>query len=206
MEYRCLLILFFIVPFQKCIAQTVDTANDIVYEPVKEDYFKPYKHAKLIADYYFTDGYSTSERYAYEIILIDSLVMVQFSAPESDSYRYVEYDKRTLLANKDIGRLKLLLRKAGLKQVRKGIPRATFTAYTKEVLILRSKNINIAGGMAYGNGASYPDSMRAEIVVKEIAEDRKQSSSIGGDYDTVILFLKKLFVDLARLEKQAIKQ
>jgi hypothetical protein len=182
-----------------------DTSN-IVYEPIQKGYLKEYNKASFIADYFFSDGWSNSDRYSYEIILTDSLLTLNFNSPGSDSYKHVVYHKKKILTHGELNDLKKIIRSAQLKQTKKGIPRATFSAYTKEVLIVRYRNISIAGGLAYGNIASYPGSESEIQVKKEIADDRRQSSSIGGNYDLLISALKKYFTALAKLKKRSLQE
>ena len=207
MVLRLLLYLIIILSLsQKIVAQVnSDTINtDIRYEPVKEDYFKKYKKAKLIVEYYFTDGWSNLDRYSYEIIIIDSLLMLAFESPKTDSYEPVSFQKKTVLTNSQLDSLKKRLINSSLKQSKIGIPNPTFSAYTKEVLIVKYKNINVAGGLAYGNIASYPDSESKKDIDQEISDDRKQSSSIRGEYDMIINFLKRCFPELDKLKKKSL--
>ena len=157
---------------------------------------KIFKNAKLKIDYFFTDGWSTGDRYSYEIIVIDSLIMIAFSSPESDSYKYVSYEKKFLLPASGINAIKLAVLNSKIKQKKNGIPRPDGSAHTKEVLIVKYKQIDIAGGMAYANIASFPDSEPLEKLNKEIAKDRRLSSSLGGNYDLLIKTLKSNFVEI----------
>ena len=206
MTFKTFLFAFLLLAFPKVYAQAKSDTSDVVYEPLMKDYFKDYKKAKFIVDYYFTDGSSTGNRYSYEIIVADNLLMLNFNSPKTDDYKYVAYNKQNFLDNSDITNLKRIIKKSQLKQTKKGVPRATFTAYTKEVLVVRFNGISVAGGFAYGNIASYPDSERTTQIKKEIADDRKQSSSIGGNYNLLISVLKKYFVDLDKLKAQSIKK
>jgi len=197
-----LLLLTFFVDY----AQSEKDTGDIIYESIPKDYLKEYKKASFIADYFFTDGFSTNDRYHYEIIITDSLLTLNFYSPKSDSYKHIVYNKKKLLNDNELNQLKQIAITAQLKQSKKGIPNAKFSYYTQEVLIVQYNNISIAGGLAYGNIANYPDSESESQVTKEIADDRKQSSSISGNYDLVISALKKYFVDLDKLKKQSIQE
>ena len=128
------------------------------YEPVTEDYFKGYKKAKLKLDYYFTDGSSTGNRYVYELVLVDSLLLLAFDSPQTDDYTYISYQKRLLLSSSQLTAIKAALANANLKQRVRGIPKPDGTAHTKEVLIIKYGRVAIAGGMAYANRACFPDS------------------------------------------------
>jgi hypothetical protein len=196
-----LLLLTFFVDY----AQSEKDTSDIIYEPIPKDYLKEYKKASFIADYFFTDGWSRSDRYSYEIIVTDSLLTLNFNSPKSDSYKHVVFNKKKILNKNELNNLKQIIKTAQLKQSKKVIPIAKFSAYTNEVLIIQYKDISIAGGLTYGNIASYPDSESETQVNKEIADDRNQSSSISGNYDLLISALKKYFGDLDKLKKQSIQ-
>ena len=187
-------------------AQSERDTGDIIYEPIPKDYLKEYKKASFIADYYFTDGWSRSDRYSYEIVITDSLLTLNFNSPKSDSYKHIVLNKKRILTKNELNNLKQTIKTAQLEQSKKVIPVAKFSAYTNEVLIVQYNDISIAGGLTYGNIASYPDSESETQVTAEIADDRKQSSSISGNYDSVISALKTYFVDLDKLKKQSIQE
>ena len=117
--------------------------GDIVYDTVTEDHLKDYKNAKMLVDYYFTDGISTSDRYSYEIMVADSLLMVAFHSPGTDSYKYVSYEKETLLTDTQANLLGIAITLAKLRQTKTGIPRTRYSAYTKEVLTVHYQNTHI---------------------------------------------------------------
>lgn len=206
MTHKYFLFALLLLTFSKDYAQSENDTSNIVYEPISKDIFKEYKNAKLVVDYFFTDGFSNQDRYSYEIIIMDSLLMINFSSPETDSYNYISYDKKSLLDDSKLDNIKQVIKSIQFKQIKNGIPRATFSAYTKEVLIVRYKNLSIAGGLVYANIASYSDNEPANQVNKEIADDRKQSSSISGNYDLLISALKKYFMDFDKLKTQSLKE
>jgi len=183
-------------------ADSVDIdVKSIKYEPLTEDNYKDFPKAKLIVDYYYTNGISLGDRYSFEIILIDSLFMLGFSSPKTDSYNYVSYQKKYLLTPEQVGTIKSALASAGLKQTKKGIPRPDASAHEKEVLIIKSKNINIAGGRF--NHVIFSDNTSDAHMNKEISLERKLTSSVGGNLDSIIRTLKKYFPDLPKLLEQA---
>jgi hypothetical protein len=174
------------------------------YEPVTEDYFKGYKNAKLKLDYYFTDGSSTGNRYVFELVLVDNLLMLSFDSPQTDDYAYISYQKKILLSDSQLTAIKVALAKANLKQRVKGIPKPDGTAHTKEVLIVKYRNLALAGGMAYANRACFPDSESEATVQQQIRQDRRRSSSINGNYDILIRTLLTHFTDLTSLKREAL--
>ena len=206
MTPKYFLITLFLLTFSNDYAQSQTDTSDIIYKAIPKDYLKEYNKASFIADYFFTDGWSTNDRYHYEIIVTDSLLTLNFYSPKSDSYKHVVYNKKKLLNDSELNKLKQIVRTAQLKQSKKGIPNARFSAYTQEVLIVQYNHISIAGGLAYGNIVSYPNSESEKQVNKEIADDRNQSSSISGNYDLLISALKKYFVDLDKFKKQSIQK
>lgn len=202
------LLFFFLmlVSVARVSAQT-DSADinikDIHYEPVTEDYFSDYKYAKLIVNYYCSDGWSANDRYSYEVVLIDSLLMVGFDSPETEGMNYISFQKKTIIPEALVDTIKNTLGRAGLIQVKSGIPIPVAAAHTKEVLIVKYAGINIAGGLFYYN--MLQQDMPADKINAMIAKERKLTSSIGGDYDSVILAMRNLFPDLNALMSEALK-
>ena len=185
----------------------VDSADvnikDIHYEPITEDYFADYKNAKLIVNYYCSDGTSITNRYSYEVVVIDSTLMLGFDSPETEALGYISYEKKQMLTHAQFQTLKDILVKAELVQKKIGIPRPDVSAHTKEVLIVRYGDINIAGGMFHYNMLQ-EDQPKSRIEA-DVARQRRLTSSIGGDYDSIIHLLEAYFTDLLGLMNQALK-
>lgn len=177
--------------------------KDIHYEPVTEDYFSEYKNAKLIINYYCSDGWSVNNRYSYEVVVIDSMLMLGFDSPETDGLRYISYEKKTILPAQFVDTLKNMLGRAGLVQKKKGIPVPVEAANTKEVLIVKYGGINIAGGLFYYN--MLQEDASPEKINAIIQHERKLTSSIGGGYDSIMLAMKGLFPELEGLMSEALK-
>ena len=97
--------------------------------------------------------------------------------------------------------LNRVIREARLVQVREGVPRPLYTGHTRERLIVRSKEWQIGGGMCNSSIAE-PGTSDREIQA-EIEAGRKESSSIGGDYDAVIKAMRALFPELKGLMAKA---
>lgn len=134
------------------------------------------------------------------IILVDSLLMSGFSSPKTDSYNYISYQKKYLLTPEQTGTIKSALVSAGLKQTKKGIPQPDASAHEKDVLIVKYKNINIAGGRF--NHVIFADNTSDAQNNKEIRLERKLTSSVGGNFELIIKTLKKYFPDLPKLLEQ----
>lgn len=165
--------------------------TEYIYDIDTEEYFKGNRDAKLIVDYYYSEGISTGNRFSYEIMVIDSLIIVDFSSPETDTYRLLRYRKEWLLTHEQQDAIKSVLAKAGLKQKIQGIPRPEGTAHVKQILIARSGKTNV-------KGYAHEDDVDWKIAQ---AQEVKESSSIGGDYLAVIDALRQLSVDLLGLLK-----
>jgi hypothetical protein len=181
---------------------SIDIKN-VHYEPVTQDYFADYSHATLIVNYYCSDGWSISNRYSFEVVLIDSVLMLGFDSPETESMRYISYQKKTILSPDRVDTIKNILGRAGLTQTKLGIPSPTAAANTKEVLIVRYASTNIAGGLFYYNAISQDESQ--EKINAMIEREKKLTSSIGGDYESVMLAMKNYFPELSGLMSDAIK-
>lgn len=202
-------LIFFLLtalPAARVFAQTDSTEiniKDVHYEPVTEDYFSDYPKAKLIINYYCSDGWSVTDRYSYEVVVIDSLLMMGFDSPETDGLHYISYQKKVIIPQELVDTLKNMLGRAGLKQLKNGIPEARAAANTKEVLIVKYGSINIAGGMFFYN--MLQEDASPEKINAMVARERSLTSSIGGNYDSIIFAMKGLFPDLDGLLSEALK-
>ena len=210
MERVTYILLFFLfIPAVPVLGQTntqdadmdIDVSS-VQYEPVSRNYFAEYKYAGFIMDYYCSDGWSVTDRYTYEVVVIDSLLMVGFDSPETGAMHYISFQKKTIIPPDETDTLKNILGRAGLRQLKKGIPVPARSAYTKEVLIVKYAGINIAGGMFYYNMLQQ-DASAADIN-KMVAGQRSLTSSISGNYNSVIQALQSLFPQLGGLMAQAV--
>lgn len=184
-------------------AQDTTDLKNVRYEPLTQDYFADYPHAKLIVNYYCSDGWSATNRYNYEVVLIDSLLMLGFESPETDEMRYISYQKKTVVPQAFVDSVKNLLGRAGLKQLKQGIPKPVMAANTKEVLIVKYSTVQIAGGVFYYN--MLQQDMPQEKINAMVRRERQLTSSIGGDYDNVMLAMKSYFPELSNLMTEALK-
>jgi hypothetical protein len=204
--FTILLILLLSLPVTHAIGQ-VDSLDfnikNVKYEPVTEDYFADYKGAKIIVNYYCSDGWSISDHYSYTVILVDSLLMLGFYSPETDGLRYISYEKKILLSSSITDSMEHMLNRAHLKQIKEGIPTPTAAANTKEVLIVKYRDLNIAGGMFYYN-VLQEDASPKEINAM-VSKERKLTSSIGGDYESIMKAMINLFPELKSLTQQVLK-
>lgn len=176
--------------------------RDVHYDIDTENYFSEYKNAKLIANYYCSKGLSENNRYSYEVVVIDSVLMCGFDSPETESMNYISYQKKKMLTPGQERELKNMLDNAGLKQLRLGIPRPDVSAHTKEVIIIDYGKLKIQGGMI---NYQVQEEMSPDERAAEEAKERRQTSSIGGDYDALIKVMLGFFTDLDKLKSEAIK-
>ncbi len=204
MIYKNVLCLFCTLIVEQSFSQISDTITSgmiIRYDTTTEDFFKEYKDAKLIVDYYCTTGISTQDRYSYEIILIDSVLMFAFNSPNTENYNHVSYENKRILPNLQFAEFKIDLTSAKLTQIKNGIPYPNASANNKEVLIVKFDNINIRGGLF--NYVLYESSKSQKEIEENVAFTRKESSSIGGDYEKVFSELKQYISNLDSLITQA---
>ena len=201
---KTLLIAFGIVFSLICSGQEIETKK-YQFEKLNVDLKKDYNNAEFILDYYFTDGISLGDRYFYEIIVTDSIMTLTFDSPDFGDYDYMKYVKRIHLEPEEVDTLKLVVKKAKLKQTHQGIAHWDGSMYTRELLIVKLDNIYIAGGQTYGPIGTYADDEPDDKVKKEIEKDKRDSSSISGDYDSIVNLLKKYFTNVGELYKAAYK-
>lgn len=157
--------------------------------------FGQFENAKFKLDYYHNEGYSTGNRYWYEIIVIDSLLVLYFDSPQNDDWNNVHYHKSLILMQNEVKMIQNEVKLADLGQKSEGFPEWrdwSGSGYGENRLIIESDSLNIAGGMIYNNIFSDDeDDFEASIV-----QDMNASSSISGDYLSLFEELEKLFDSL----------
>lgn len=167
------------------VEYTYDTAKVNVFEGVEKASFK--------LDYYHSEGYSSGSRYWYDIIIVDSLMILNFKSPDIDDWNYVSYQKQVELSDSALSSIKSLVKSLKIGQKRKGIPRPLGSGYGSEILHIEWGELSISGGATYmciGGDDGIED------YHSRIKEEKKQSSSISGDYETLFLQLTGLFDSL----------
>ena len=180
-----------------------ETLEIIETDTVKEiSIFEGFEDANFKLNYFHTTGYSSGNRYYYEVILVDSLIILNFKSPQNDDWDYISYQKRFVVENDQLEKIKEVVNKANLYQKNEGIPNwGDFdwcgSAYGAKKLWVESENINIAGGMVYltiGEGNE-----NSKKYKKRTGDEMKKSTTIGGDYETLFIELEKLFKSLSVL-------
>jgi len=173
---------------------------EIQYDPVGNNLFPGYDNAKLVVDYFYTEGISNSERYSYEIIVVDNMLMLSFRSPETEDYYKINFKTKRTLTKKQTASLSSVLRRSRMKQIKDGMPRPYCSGNTREVLIIRSKELNIAGGLFYCGLFDSDDTK--ESIQKQIQSEEKETSSIGGNYRAVFDLLDSFFIEKKGLLKK----
>lgn len=157
------------------------------------DVFGQLPAGKFKLDYYHTDGYSSGNRYWYEIIIVDTLLIFNFKSPSNDDWDYINYQKQSII---DSDSLKNILRKiqnSNIQQKVKGIPIPQGSGYGGDRLYIESAEVKLAGGTVYMNvGLDMPE----ELWQKKIQIEKETSSTISGDFQGLFNYLESLFVDL----------
>jgi hypothetical protein len=201
---KSLIVLFCILITIITKGQEVET-HKYEFEKLNIDLRKDFNNAEFIADYFFTEGISLGDRYSYEIIVTDSIITLMFNAPEFGCYNYLKYVKRIQLEPEEVDTLKMVIKKANLKQIHQGIAHWDGSMYTRELLILKLDSLYIAGGQTYGPIGTYSEDESEKKVRKKVEKDKRDSSSISGDYDSIINLLRKYFKNIDELYKDAYK-
>src|SRR6185295_1814396 len=166
------------------------------YQPVPVNLFPGFENAGLIVDYYYSTGVSLGDRYDYEIIVTDRTLRLTFNSAGTPSYKRVIFESVLDITSEQASHLEQVIRTAQLVQRKDAIPKpkSLFSGHTREVLIVRAKDIKIGGGML---------NSRIDGTEAEMARERSSTSTIGGDYDAVITELRSLFPVLNSFMAQA---
>lgn len=173
------------------LGRTIDTViDDIPYRVPDTGWLEKFPEATIILDYYHSSGISLGDRIEYEIILVDTLLITGFSSPESDDYRYVEYQKRSLISQEQLARIKEVVKQAKVKSKNQLLPCPGFSGYGEQILGIKTAAENIVGGNVYSNVGSGE-------------EDDLNLWTLEGNYTIVIKELERLFADLEPLRNKA---
>jgi len=194
-----LLLLFAIVNTHR-YSQTKaqDGAGKYTYDTTAVDVFEGADDISFKLNYYHTEGISTGDRYWYEVIVLDSLVILNFKSPESDDRNFLSYQKRIIINDSALAAIKHNMKALGIKQKRRGIPEPLGSGYGADRLFVESKDVNIAVGttfMCIANDAN------VAAYKSRVTGEKRESSSISGDYDKFFNYLERFFVLLPGLLK-----
>ena len=165
-------------------------------DTITKQVFKDAPNAKFKLDYYHTAGYSTGDRYWYEILIIDSLLILNFKSPHNDDWNYINYQKQEILTSETLSEISSTLNRLDVKQKTKGIPMPPATGYGADRLFIETPDLKVSGGTVYicvGADSSPED------YEKRISKEKQISTTIDGDYQKLFDHLKLLFDDLPEL-------
>lgn len=182
-------------PIEKNHIDTMNVKIDSTDQSI--NVFEGYENVKFKLDYYHSEGYSLGDRFWYEIIIIDSMLVLYFDCPSNDDWHYVHYHKSLILTDNDLESIGNKVNSAELYQKSEGFPHWSDwsgSGYGENRLFIESDELNIAGGMIY-NCISYEGDDFETSMIRDVNE----SSTIGGEYLFVFKELEKLFDSLPYL-------
>jgi hypothetical protein len=196
-----LTLVLFINYFGYCQNEEIEKEFEYAKEPVEIDttdnnVFEGFPDVKFKLDYYHTDGYSTGDRYWYEIIIADSLLIFNFKSPNNDDWNYISYQKQIIIDLDSLMNVINFINDAKISQKVKGMPIPVGSGYGGDRLYIEGNELNIAGGTVYMNVGL---DMSEDLWKKKIKIEKETSSTINGDFQKVFNYLEKLFIDLPML-------
>jgi hypothetical protein len=160
------------------------------------DNFKQTAKAKFKVNYFNTEGYSHGDRHWHEIIIIDSLLILNFRSPYNDDWSYINYQKQEILDKETLADIKAGIINAGLEQKKEGFPEHGGSGYGADRLYIEYEELDIAGGTTY---ACVGKEETDEAWMARINAEIESSSTLSGDYLAVFEMLEELFTDLPNL-------
>ncbi len=167
--------------------------DSVELDTISRNVFEGAENASLRIDYYHTDGYSHGDRYWFEVIIIDSLMILNFQSPENSDWDYIKYQKQLVLEDSTIKQLLQTIKSSGIKQKKKGIPIPPASGYTADNLFIETSELTLAGGTVYINLSGEESDEEYEQRIKM---EKDLSSTIGGDYEVVFKQIEHLFSEL----------
>lgn len=178
--------------------------DTIVYNRVSPStVFPGYDTDNLVIDYFYSFGFSTIDRYSYELVLVNSLLTVNFNSQGTENFNHISYQKEIYLSATDVNKLQNAIVSCGLKQIRSGIPEPDATGNEQDVLILKSDNTQLSGGLFSYTITDLSDTSEYN---NERAKERSHTTSIGGDYDRFFKLFDSYFPGLNSLLLQVAKK
>jgi len=168
----------------------------VAIDTTSHDVFKEFNDAKFKLAYYHTDGYSIGYRYWYEVIIVDSLIILNFQSPENDDWNYTNYQKQRIIGSDSLSSILKYIKDAKINQKVKGMPIPKGSGYGGDRIYIEGNEFNIAGGTVYMNvGNDLPD----DLWAKKIKIEKETSSTVSGDFQKVFNYLEQLFIELPML-------
>jgi hypothetical protein len=127
----------------------------------------------------------------------DQTLRLTFHSPGTESYRRVVFSETRSLSIQQLDELRRVISDARLVQIKPAIPRPRFSGHTREVVIVRSGGLSVAGGRFNSNVHS--SDQTPQDIERQIVRERSETSTIGGRLDAVIQAVRKLFPELEDL-------
>ena len=160
--------------------------------------FEGAEKLKYKIDYYHSEGYSSKDRYSYEIIILDSLMILNFWSPSNDDWNYINYQKQIVLDDSTLETVKSVIHKSKVGQKRNGIPLPPGTGYTSDRLYIETIELNVAGGTIFIGISGDETKQQYNLRVQK---EKEISSTLSGQYEIVFKKLRSLFKELPFLHK-----
>jgi hypothetical protein len=192
-KFLILFLLIIAIKTNGQIDSTFISFDEVKYDTTTLNVFKGSENARIKIDYYHSDGYSLHDRYWYEIVIIDSLVIFNFKSPDNSDWDYINYQKQTVIDDSIRDNLIFIIKKAGIKQKKKGIPIPPASGYSSNELFIETPDIKVAGGNVC---ITISGEETEKIYNERINKEMKLSSTIDGDYDLVFKSIESLFKEL----------
>lgn len=177
--------------------------DNVELDTTRRNVFNGAENASVKIDYYHTDGYSHKDRYWYEVVIIDSLMILNFQSPNNDDWDFIKYQKQIVLEDSIVDRLVLTMKSAGIKQKKKGIPLPPASGYTGDRLFVEITNLKLAGGTVYINLSGDETEEQYQTRIKM---EMDLSSTIDGNYELVFKEIESLFSELPFLLENMVKK
>lgn len=202
MKYHLIKFCFCIIAFMSANIRLVaqhelnNKEHDVKYDTKDYNVFDETDSVSFKLNYFHTEGYSSYDRYSYEVIILDTLLILNFNAPDNDDWNYVSYQKHVFLHDSTLNRIKTKIKTFKIGQKKKGIPIPQGSGYGADKLFIESKDVSVAGGVVYMNIG--PDFSRKNFL-KRVKKEKDYSSSISGDYEAFFHEIESLFIDLPLL-------
>lgn len=195
-------IVFIIGTSQDTSGQTIEEVDEYTYDTTSINAFEGAGNLSFKLDYYHTEGISTSDRFWYEIMVLDSLVILNFKSPESDSWNFISYQKRMIINDSALAALRRSVKMLGIGQKRKGIPEWLGSGYGADRLFIESKDTHVAAGTVFMCIGNDKDVLTYN---RRIRSEKQQSSSISGNYEKFFKELEYYFMSLPILKEDCSK-
>ncbi|MFH0892817.1 MAG: hypothetical protein V2A54_00130 [Bacteroidota bacterium] len=180
--------------------QNVDHENGISFSPNDDNLFKGYENAKVIVDYCINYGFSTIDRYQYEVIIVDSMLFLSFDSEETDNFHKIKFSDKRELKLGEVKRISSILNKYPIEQIKLYTPNYTGSCSCQEVFIVKYKGKYVQGGFCYSPCYESEEQFKIDSVLLV-----EKSATIKGNTTALRSEILKFFPNLNLLLKKAKK-